>query len=175
LYAQNADLSLAKNPRLYQNGYTIIVTLGEVRVYLHALNMCASCLTFIIVPLHSQLLLQRHVWTGVSAGVFDLRPVDVDVLTPLRRGTANYESISSFLGFQLDKKTGKFCYVPERFPDNWYRRAVPVSPMVPESPDILILTIIRSLVWHRRRPPSWPRPNLPAQHRYSQPAWRHPA
>jgi hypothetical protein len=43
------------------------------------------------------------------------------------RGVANYESISSLLGFQLDPLTGKFCYVPERIPDNWYRRAIPYT------------------------------------------------
>ncbi|KAK5172259.1 uncharacterized protein LTR77_003897 [Saxophila tyrrhenica] len=40
-------------------------------------------------------------------------------------GVANYESISSILGAKLNKKTGEFQYVPERFPDNWYRRATP--------------------------------------------------
>lgn len=43
------------------------------------------------------------------------------------RGVANYESMSSILGFELDKSTGKFCYVPERLPDVWYRRATPYT------------------------------------------------
>ena len=39
-------------------------------------------------------------------------------------GTANYESISSLLGMQTNSD-GSICYVPERFPENWYRRATP--------------------------------------------------
>jgi len=39
-------------------------------------------------------------------------------------GVANYESISSLLGMQTNED-GSICYVPERFPDNWYRRATP--------------------------------------------------
>jgi hypothetical protein len=35
--------------------------------------------------------------------------------------------MSSILGFKLDESTGKFCYVPERFPDVWYRRATPYT------------------------------------------------
>lgn len=36
-------------------------------------------------------------------------------------GVANYESISSIVGAQYDKKSGHFKYVPERWPENWYR------------------------------------------------------
>jgi hypothetical protein len=39
-------------------------------------------------------------------------------------GVANYESISSLLGMQTNAD-GTICYVPERFPENWYRRATP--------------------------------------------------
>ena len=36
---------------------------------------------------------------------------------------ANYESISSFYGMSMNED-GTSCYVPERVPDNWYRRSV---------------------------------------------------
>ena len=35
---------------------------------------------------------------------------------------ANYESISSIIGARLNQETGEFEYVPERWPENWYRR-----------------------------------------------------
>ncbi|KAL1304089.1 hypothetical protein AAFC00_000524 [Neodothiora populina] len=38
-------------------------------------------------------------------------------------GVANYESISSIIGAKLNEKTGNFEYVPERWPENWYRRS----------------------------------------------------
>jgi len=39
-------------------------------------------------------------------------------------GVANYESISSIVGAKLNKQTGDFEYVPERWPEQgWYRRA----------------------------------------------------
>lgn len=38
---------------------------------------------------------------------------------------ANYESISSIVGAKYDNETGNFEYVPERWPENWYRRATP--------------------------------------------------
>ncbi|KAK5112730.1 hypothetical protein LTR62_003828 [Meristemomyces frigidus] len=38
-------------------------------------------------------------------------------------GVANYESIASIIGAQFDEKTQQFEYVPERWPENWYRRA----------------------------------------------------
>ncbi|KAK5112883.1 hypothetical protein LTR85_011110 [Meristemomyces frigidus] len=40
-------------------------------------------------------------------------------------GVANYESISSIIGAQLNTATGQYEYVPERWPENWYRRATP--------------------------------------------------
>jgi hypothetical protein len=39
-------------------------------------------------------------------------------------GVANYESMSALLGMSTSED-GTICYVPERFPDNWYRRATP--------------------------------------------------
>lgn len=42
-------------------------------------------------------------------------------------GVANYESISSIIGAEYDSTTGNFKYVPERWPDNWYRRATPYN------------------------------------------------
>jgi hypothetical protein len=39
-------------------------------------------------------------------------------------GVANYESISSIYGMET-QQDGTICYVPERFPDNWYRRGTP--------------------------------------------------
>ena len=39
-------------------------------------------------------------------------------------GVANYESVSSIYGFSTNED-GTICYVPERFPENWYRRATP--------------------------------------------------
>ncbi|KAF2165505.1 hypothetical protein M409DRAFT_36912 [Zasmidium cellare ATCC 36951] len=41
-------------------------------------------------------------------------------------GVANYESISSIVGAQLNKETGQYEYVPERWPEQgWYRRSTP--------------------------------------------------
>ncbi|KAF2133715.1 hypothetical protein P153DRAFT_281050 [Dothidotthia symphoricarpi CBS 119687] len=40
-------------------------------------------------------------------------------------GVANYKSISSIIGAEYDSKSGEFKYVPERWPENWYRRATP--------------------------------------------------
>ncbi|KAF2084124.1 hypothetical protein K490DRAFT_76043 [Saccharata proteae CBS 121410] len=37
-------------------------------------------------------------------------------------GSANYESISSIIGARYDRETAHFEYVPERWPENWYRR-----------------------------------------------------
>ncbi|KAE9981225.1 hypothetical protein EG328_011775 [Venturia inaequalis] len=38
-------------------------------------------------------------------------------------GVANYESISSIIGAKYNGKTNEFQYVPERWPENWYRRS----------------------------------------------------
>ncbi|KAF2105644.1 hypothetical protein BDV96DRAFT_655416 [Lophiotrema nucula] len=40
-------------------------------------------------------------------------------------GVPNYESISSIVGASYDSETGNFKYVPEKWPENWYRRATP--------------------------------------------------
>jgi hypothetical protein len=40
-------------------------------------------------------------------------------------GVANYESISNIVGAEYEPETGDYKYVPERWPDNWYRRATP--------------------------------------------------
>jgi hypothetical protein len=47
-------------------------------------------------------------------------------------GQANYASLSSILGFEYDSKTDKFQYVPERYPENWYRRAIPYGVATPD-------------------------------------------
>lgn len=40
-------------------------------------------------------------------------------------GVANYQSIMSIIGAEYDEVSDEFKYVPERWPENWYRRAVP--------------------------------------------------
>jgi hypothetical protein len=47
-------------------------------------------------------------------------------------GQANYESLSSILGFSYDSATDKFSYVPERYPENWYRRSIPYDVASPD-------------------------------------------
>jgi hypothetical protein len=42
-------------------------------------------------------------------------------------GVANYESISSIIGAQYSPKDDAFVYVPERWPENWYRRSFPYT------------------------------------------------
>lgn len=42
-------------------------------------------------------------------------------------GVANYESISSIIGAQWSDKDQEFIYVPEKWPQNWYRRATPYT------------------------------------------------
>ena len=42
-------------------------------------------------------------------------------------GVANYESISSIIGAKWSEKDQEFIYVPERWPENWYRRAFPYT------------------------------------------------
>lgn len=39
-------------------------------------------------------------------------------------GVANYGSVSSIYGMSTDEN-GKICYVPERFPEYWYRSSQP--------------------------------------------------
>lgn len=91
-YAQNANLSVANNPKLYFQGYTIVVVLGEYPFYA----------------------------AFMSNGTYNAG------------GTANYESLSSILGFQYNADNDTFEYVPERYPDNWYRRAIPYGVATPD-------------------------------------------
>jgi hypothetical protein len=42
-------------------------------------------------------------------------------------GVANYESISSIIGAKWSEKDQEFVYVPERWPENWYRRSFPYT------------------------------------------------
>jgi hypothetical protein len=52
-------------------------------------------------------------------------------------GVANYESISSIIGAQYDPTTDNFIYVPERYPENWYRRSYPYGAVQALSEGIL--------------------------------------
>ncbi len=61
----------------------------------------------------------------VSLAAFNFYPQFFSNGTYGAGGVANYESISSIIGAQFNKKTGHFEYVPERWPENWYRRATP--------------------------------------------------
>ncbi|KAF2674003.1 hypothetical protein BT63DRAFT_419323 [Microthyrium microscopicum] len=61
----------------------------------------------------------------VSLGAFAFYPNFFSNGTYLAGGVANYESISSIIGAQYDSTTGDFTYVPEKWPENWYRRATP--------------------------------------------------
>ncbi|KAI5204481.1 hypothetical protein E4T39_03561 [Aureobasidium subglaciale] len=61
----------------------------------------------------------------VSLGAFAFYPQFFSNGTYGLGGVPNYESISSIVGFQLDKNTGDFKYVPEKWPTNWYRRSYP--------------------------------------------------
>lgn len=61
----------------------------------------------------------------VSLGAFVFYPNFFSNGTYGAGGVANYESISSIIGAKLNKTTGQFEYVPERWPQNWYRRATP--------------------------------------------------
>jgi hypothetical protein len=61
----------------------------------------------------------------VSLGAFVFYPNFFSNGTYGAGGVANYESISSIIGAQYDKSTGNFKYVPEKWPENWYRRATP--------------------------------------------------
>jgi len=59
----------------------------------------------------------------VSLGAFVFYPNFFSNGTYGAGGVANYESISSIIGAQLNKNTGHFEYVPEKWPKNWYRRS----------------------------------------------------
>jgi hypothetical protein len=61
----------------------------------------------------------------VSLGAFAFYPNFFSNGTYLAGGVPNTKSIFSIIGAQYDDATGEFKYVPERWPDNWYRRATP--------------------------------------------------
>ncbi|KAL1603848.1 hypothetical protein SLS60_005440 [Paraconiothyrium brasiliense] len=61
----------------------------------------------------------------VSLGAFAFYPNFFSNGTYGAGGVANYESISSIVGAEYDSEAGSFKYVPERWPENWYRRATP--------------------------------------------------
>ncbi|KAI4723864.1 hypothetical protein E4T49_08412 [Aureobasidium sp. EXF-10728] len=61
----------------------------------------------------------------VSLGAFAFYPQFFSNGTYGAGGVPNYESISSIVGWQLDENTGEFEYVPEKWPENWYRRDFP--------------------------------------------------
>ncbi|KAI6827115.1 hypothetical protein KC332_g9667 [Hortaea werneckii] len=61
----------------------------------------------------------------VSLGAFAFYPNFFSNGTYGAGGVANYESISSIIGAQLNEETGHYEYVPERWPENWYRRSTP--------------------------------------------------
>ncbi|KAH8712093.1 hypothetical protein GQ44DRAFT_830123 [Phaeosphaeriaceae sp. PMI808] len=60
-----------------------------------------------------------------SLGAFAFYPQFLSNGTYNLGGVANYKSIMSIIGAEYDKSSGEFKYVPERWPENWYRRAVP--------------------------------------------------
>jgi len=59
----------------------------------------------------------------VSTGAFAFYPNFFSNGTYGAGGVANYESISSIVGFQYDEASGEYEYVPEKWPENWYRRS----------------------------------------------------
>jgi hypothetical protein len=61
----------------------------------------------------------------VSLGAFAFYPQFFSNGTYGAGGVANYKSIMSIIGAEYDESSGEFKYVPERWPENWYRRATP--------------------------------------------------
>ena len=61
----------------------------------------------------------------VSLGAFAFYPQFFSNGTYGAGGVANAKSILSIIGAQYDSKSGEFTYVPEKWPENWYRRATP--------------------------------------------------
>ncbi|GAB7337205.1 hypothetical protein MBLNU457_g2584t1 [Dothideomycetes sp. NU457] len=59
----------------------------------------------------------------VSTGAFAFYPRFFSNGTYGDGGVANYESISSIVGFKYDEASGEYKYVPEQWPENWYRRS----------------------------------------------------
>ncbi|KAF1836542.1 hypothetical protein BDW02DRAFT_566968 [Decorospora gaudefroyi] len=63
----------------------------------------------------------------VSLGAFAFYPQFFSNGTYGAGGVPNYKSIMSIIGAEYDSRTGEFKYVPERWPENWYRRDVPYT------------------------------------------------
>jgi len=61
----------------------------------------------------------------VSLGAFAFYPQFFSNGTYGLGGVPNYESVSAIVGWQLNEQTGHFEYVPEKWPENWYRRSYP--------------------------------------------------
>lgn len=61
----------------------------------------------------------------VSLGAFAFYPNFFSNGTYGAGGVPNYKSIMTIIGAQFNDKTGEFTYVPEQWPENWYRRATP--------------------------------------------------
>jgi hypothetical protein len=61
----------------------------------------------------------------VSPGAFAFYPQFFSNGTYGAGGVPNHKSIMTIIGAEYDQKTGNFKYVPERWPENWYRRATP--------------------------------------------------
>jgi hypothetical protein len=66
----------------------------------------------------------------VSVVAFNFYPRFFSNGTSEAGGVANYKSIMPIIGAEYDEKSGEFKYVPERFPENWYRRATPYGAVV---------------------------------------------
>jgi hypothetical protein len=61
----------------------------------------------------------------VSLGAFAFYPQFFSNGTYGAGGVANAKSILSIIGAEYDSSSGEFKYVPEKWPENWYRRATP--------------------------------------------------
>ncbi|KAJ4384870.1 hypothetical protein N0V86_000473 [Didymella sp. IMI 355093] len=61
----------------------------------------------------------------VSLGAFAFYPNFFSNGTYGAGGVPNAKSIFSIIGAEYQKDTGEFKYVPEKWPENWYRRATP--------------------------------------------------
>ena len=61
----------------------------------------------------------------VSLGAFAFYPQFFSNGTYGAGGVANAKSILSIIGAEYESSSGEFKYVPEKWPENWYRRATP--------------------------------------------------
>ncbi|KAJ4373074.1 hypothetical protein N0V83_003365 [Neocucurbitaria cava] len=61
----------------------------------------------------------------VSLGAFAFYPNFFSNGTYGAGGVPNYQSIMSIIGAEYDADKDEFTYVPEKWPENWYRRATP--------------------------------------------------